>query len=155
VNSSPLIFLAKLGLIEILRLGDIPVIVPDAVLDEIARYGTQDEVLRQVQALDWLQVVATPPIPVEVSARALGAGESAVLAVALEQADSEVVLDDLAARKSARALGLPLQGTLSLILVAKQVGMVPEVKPLLEQLKSLGMYLSDALVARVLAQAGE
>ncbi len=155
MNASPLIFLAKLGLIEVLRLGDLPVLVPDAVLAEIARYGTQDEVLQQVQGLYWLQVVPTPPIPAAVSARPLGAGESAVLAVALEQPDSEVVLDDLAARKSARALGLPLQGTLGLILVARQVGMVPEVKPVLEQLRGLGMYLSDHLFAQTLAQAGE
>jgi predicted nucleic acid-binding protein len=131
------------------------VLVPDAVLEEIARYGTQGEVLRQVQGLDWLQVVPTPPIPAEVAARPLGAGESAVLAVALEQPDSEVILDDLAARKSARALGLRLQGTLGLVLVAKQVGMIAEVRPVLEQLRALGMYLSDHLVAQILAQAGE
>jgi predicted nucleic acid-binding protein len=155
VNSSPLIFLVKLGLIDVLRRGDLPVVVPDAVLDEIARYGSQDEVLRQVQVLDWLQVVPTPPIRAAVSARPLGAGESAVLAVALEQPDSEVVLDDLAARKSARALGLPFQGTLGLILVAKQVGMIPTVRQVLEQLRALGMYLSDQLVGQTLAQAGE
>jgi predicted nucleic acid-binding protein len=155
VNSSPLIFLAKLGLIEVLRLGDLPVLVPDAVLAEIASYGSQDEVLRQVQGLEWLQVVPTPPIPAAVSARPLGAGESAALAVALEQPDSEVVLDDLAARKTAQTLGLPFQGTLGLILVAKRLGMVAEVKPVLEQLRGLGMYLSDYLVDQTLAQAGE
>jgi predicted nucleic acid-binding protein len=155
VNSSPLIFLAKLGLLEVLRLGDLPVLVPDAVLAEIASYGSQDEVLRQVQGLDWLQVVPTPPIPAVVSARPLGAGEAAVLAVALEQRNSEVVLDDRAARKSAQALGLPFQGTLGLVLVAKRVGMLPEVKPVLEQLRGLGMYLSDRLVVETLAQAGK
>jgi predicted nucleic acid-binding protein len=131
------------------------VLVPDAVLAEIASYGSQDEVLRLVQELDWLQVVPTPPIPAVVSARPLGAGESAVLALGLEQPDSEAVLDDLAARKSAQALGLPFQGTLGLVLVAKQVGILPEVKPVLEQLRGLGMYLSDRLVAQTLAQAGE
>jgi predicted nucleic acid-binding protein len=155
VNASPLIFLVKIGLVEVLREGAWTVLVPDAVVDEIARYGSQDQALQTIHSTPWLQVVATPSIPSPIAARRLGAGESAVLAVALEAGGAEVVLDDRAARRCALDLGLPVQGTLSLVVQAKHAGMINEVQPVLEQLRALGFFLSDQLVQLVLKAAGE
>jgi predicted nucleic acid-binding protein len=56
VNTSPLILLSKIGLLELLRAGDLPVIVPQAVLDEIARHGPEDQSLLLVRSAGWLQV---------------------------------------------------------------------------------------------------
>jgi predicted nucleic acid-binding protein len=95
--------------------------------------------------------VPTPTIPEAVLVWDLHAGESAVLAVALEEHDSMVILDDLQARRCAQALNIQTQGTLGLVLVAKQLGLVSAVRPVLEQLKQAGMYMSDPLAARVLA----
>jgi predicted nucleic acid-binding protein len=64
-------------------------------------------------------------------------------------------LDDLAARRCARALNVPLQGTLGLILVAKELGMVSAVRPVLDLLRQTGMYVSNGLARYVLDQAGE
>jgi predicted nucleic acid-binding protein len=46
------------------------------------------------------------------------------LALALDQPDSQAIIDDLAARRCAMALNALFQGTLGLILVAKQLGML-------------------------------
>ena len=63
----------------------------------------------------------------------LDAGESVVLALALARPGSQAILDDRAARRRARALGVDLQGTLGLVLVAKRIGMIPAVRPVPEQ----------------------
>ena len=52
-------------------------------------------------------------------------------------------------------LGIPHQGTLALIIYAKQQGLVPAARPLVERLRQEGMYLSDQIVNQALAQIGE
>ena len=63
MNTSPLILLSKIGLLDLLRAGDLPVIVPQGVLDEIARHGPVDQSLLQVRSAGWLQVAPDLPIP--------------------------------------------------------------------------------------------
>jgi predicted nucleic acid-binding protein len=155
VNASPLIFLTRVGLLDVLNEPGIPVMVPDDVLSELGRLSPNDPAALAVGQTTWLLVVPTPPIPASVQAWNLDAGESAVLAVALGQPDSQAILDDLAARRCARALNVPLQGTLGLILVAKELGMISAVRPVLDTLRQTGMYVSNGLARHVLDQAGE
>jgi predicted nucleic acid-binding protein len=155
VNASPLIFLTRVNLLDVLHEPGVPVVVPDAVLTELGGLGPDDPAVLGVGQASWLEVVPAPPIPEVVQAWALDAGESAVLAVALEEPGSQAILDDLAARRCARALNVSLQGTLGLILVAKGLGMIPAVRPVLDTLQQTGMYLSRRLVQLVLDQAGE
>ena len=68
---------------------------------------------------------------------------------------SEAVLDDLQARRCARSLGIPTTGTLGVILRAKQHGLIPEARPLLETLIQNQMYISRELVETALADVGE
>jgi hypothetical protein len=58
-------------------------LVPAMVIEEIAQKGTSDEVLRSVQETGFLDTVPDVPIPPQVLAWRLGAGEAAVLALAL------------------------------------------------------------------------
>jgi len=64
----------------------------------------------------------------------LGAGESSVLTWAYANPGTEVIIDDLAARRCAAVLGIPVQGTLGLVLTAKQRGKIPAARPVLAQL---------------------
>jgi len=77
-----------------------------------------------------------------------------VLAWALAHAGSEAILDDLQARRCATAHGLK-GGTLGLVLVAKQRGLLPAALPTLEVLRQSGMYLADAVLNKALAMVGE
>ncbi len=107
MNSSPLIFLTEVGLLEVLRQPGVPVLVPDAVLVEIGRLGPNDPAIQAVQQSGWMQIVPTPAIPDVVLVGDLDAGESAVLAVALDHPDSMAVLDDQPARRCADAGSSP------------------------------------------------
>jgi predicted nucleic acid-binding protein len=65
------------------------------------------------------------------------------------------VLDDLAGRRCAEALGIPVTGTVGLVLGARKRGMIPAARPVLEELRDNGMYLSSAVLERALALVGE
>jgi predicted nucleic acid-binding protein len=155
VNASPLIYLTHVGLLEVLNEPGVPVVIPDRVAAEIGAHGATDPAVIAVAAAHWIQVAPDPVIPQPVADWGLDAGESAVLALALEQPGSQAVLDDLAARHCAAALGIATQGTLGLMVVAKQLGLIPEVRPLIQTVKQAGFYVSDKLAERVLRAAGE
>ena len=62
-------------------------------------------------------------------------GESSAIALALETADSTVILDDYKARKIAEHLGINYTGTLGVIIKAKLEGVIASIKPILEKIK--------------------
>lgn len=125
INTSPLIFLTKGGILELLQIASQEIVVPAAVATEIEQYGETDVTAIALAQTDWLVVVETPPVPTVVQNWDLGAGESAVLAWGYVNPGTEVILDDLAARRCAAALGIPARGTLGLVLSAKQQGRIP------------------------------
>jgi len=96
-----------------------------------------------------------PAVPPIIQAWDLGPGESSVLAYAYVNAGSIAIIDDLAARRCAEALRIPLRGTLGLVLIAKKRGVLPAARPVLLKLKQSGMYLSDQVLDQVLALIGE
>jgi predicted nucleic acid-binding protein len=113
-----------------------PIVVPEAVAREVLRWGEDDPARR---ALAW----------------DLGAGESVVLGWALAHPGVTAVIEDLAARRCAQALRLPVRGTLGLVLTARSRGSIPSARRVLGELREAGMYLSDAVADRALALVGE
>ena len=85
----------------------------------------------------------------------LGDGEKEVLALGLETPDSLLILDDRHARRYALALGLKISGTLGVILLAKERGILEAVKPALARLEALGFRLGHKTRQSVLELAGE
>ncbi|HVG22421.1 MAG TPA: DUF3368 domain-containing protein, partial [Blastocatellia bacterium] len=65
------------------------------------------------------------------------------------------IIDDLAGRRCAGVFGIPVRGTLGLILMAKRRGNIPAARPVLESLRQSGMYLSDRVLDEALALIGE
>ncbi|MFN8628034.1 MAG: DUF3368 domain-containing protein [Candidatus Binatia bacterium] len=155
VNAFPLILLAKTGRLELLRALGRDLIVPDAVAAELRAKGSDDPVVQSVQNADWLRVVSVPATQQSVDAWRLGAGESAVVTCALEYSDPLVVLDDREGRPCAASHGIAVIGTIGVVLLAKDEGAIPLVAPVLEELVTAGMHVSDALLARALQVAGE
>lgn len=155
VNASPLIFLSKADLLTLLQLAGEEIVVPTAVAVEIQRRGATDPTVQALASTSWLVIVDTPPVPGLIQAWDLGAGESAVLAWAHMYPGTEAIVDDLAARRCAAALGIPVRGTLGLVLTAKKRGVIPVARPVLETLRQSGMYLSDRVLNQALALIGE
>jgi predicted nucleic acid-binding protein len=155
VNASPLIYLALGGCFDLLRVASATVFVPSAVDGEIRRRGPADPTVQAMDQAPWLQVVPDPLVPPVIQAWDLGAGESAVLTWAQAHPGTEAILDDLAARRCAAALGIPLRGTLGLLLAAKRRGLIPFARPIVERLRQAGMYLADDVMNAALTLVGE
>jgi predicted nucleic acid-binding protein len=52
-------------------------------------------------------------------------------------------------------LGIPVHGTLGLVLLAKKRGRIEKARPVLDRLRSAGMYLSDRVLDEALKLVGE
>jgi predicted nucleic acid-binding protein len=66
-----------------------------------------------------------------------------------------IILDDRKAREVAQRLGVAVTGTVGLLLKAKQEGVIPEVRPLLDALDANQFRIGAALRAEALRLAGE
>ena len=148
VNASPLIVLAKIDSLHLLtELAD-EIVVPRAVVTEI-NAGPADDPARLFFDSNPLSIVSVVGEPM-VLAWDLGSGETAVLSHALTYSGWKVVIDDGAARRCARALDIPLIGTLGVIIRARQVGLITSAAPLLKELQTHGFRLDEWIVREAL-----
>lgn len=85
----------------------------------------------------------------------LDQGEAEVLVLAEEQNARLVIIDERKARRYAKRLGFPLTGTLGVLLLAKEKGIIPALAPLIEELQQAGLHLGIKLIKKVLQLAGE
>lgn len=155
VNASPLIYLAGADLLNFLQLAGPEIVVPRPVAGEIQAGGSVDAAVRALESTPWLTVVDPLPVPPTIQAWDLGAGESSVLAWAHAIPGTLAILDDLAARRCAITLRIPVRGTLGLVLLAKQRGRIKAARPVLERMRESGMYLSASVLNRALSLVGE
>lgn len=78
-----------------------------------------------------------------------------MLTLALAIPGSVAIIDKLPARRVAASFGVPVTGTLSVILTAKRRGLLQTVRPLLDRLQELRFRMSSDLRHEILASAGE
>jgi predicted nucleic acid-binding protein len=154
-DASPLILLAKAGLLELLRLAGDPALVPSAVLQEIQAGDLTDPARLACAHTSWLKVVDPLTIPVQLAGFGLDPGEEAVLALAYANPGAEAVIDDQAARRCAKAMKIPFRGCVGLVIAARRVGMIPAARPVLEHLRSVGLRLTTRTMNNALALVGE
>ena len=155
VNASPLIFLSRGGHLPLLRTVAAQVWVPRAVADELRVRGADDVTVLQLTSHPWLVIRETAAISPTIMQWGLGPGESAVLTDSLGLPGSIAVIDDLAGRRCAASLGIPVIGTLGIVLRARRQGIIPAARPVVEDLLRGGMFLSRSLLDRALAFVGE
>ena len=155
VNASPLIVLGKLGHLDLLTSLCAEVVIPDAVVREVCAGPVEDPARRVLEAEELGRTEQVPAIESVVAAWDLGAGEAEVITWARQHAGYEAVLDDLAARNCARALELPVRGTLGVLLLARREGLVGAVRPLIELATEVGLRIDERTAADVLRLAGE
>jgi predicted nucleic acid-binding protein len=155
VNTSPLQYLHQVGQLDVFPKLFGRIIVPEAVAAELAAGRRVGVSLPEPEALEWIDLHRPASSVGGLLSWDLGAGESAVLSLALERPGSRVVLDDKLARQVAVHLNLSLLGTAGILLCAKHAGHLRAVRPLLSQLAALGFRLTPETVRDILDLAGE
>lgn len=155
VNATPIISLALIDQLDLLRRLYGEVLIPPTVRTEVLAGGTSGIGMAELQESHWIRA-----IPLQDPRRAdllsdLDRGEAEVIAPAQELNAELVIIDERLARRHARRLGLTLTGTVGVLLRAKKRKLVPAVEPLIDQLRQGGIRLDDALVIEALELAGE
>lgn len=154
IDASPLILLSRGGHLALLQVFANEVWVPAPVAAEIRSRGERDITSRVLRTTGWLRVHPEPSIPEPIARQRLGAGESATLAIALEHTLTAII-DDLAGRRCAEMLGVPVRGTVGIVLAAKRRGVIPAARPILAELTAVGLYLSERVLDEALRRVGE
>ena len=152
VNTTPLIALAGIGHLDLLRKLYAEISIPEAVDREII----SEPARTLVSSSDWIRVEKiTGTVQKSAFSSRLHAGEIEVILLAQEIGADLLIMDDNAAKKTAKYLGLIVTGTMGVLLRAKKEGLISEVRPLLDALVNDGLYVSSAVREYVLKQAGE
>lgn len=155
INASPLIFLTRGNHLHLLRGFASCIWVPEPVATEIRYRGPDDVTAVAIAESDLLITKPVGNIPPQIARWSLGAGESAVLALAMAHPGSEAIIDDLAGRRCANRVGIPVRGTLGIVLNAKRHGLIPLARPVIEELLGAGLYLSRPVIDEALRRVGE
>jgi hypothetical protein len=154
-NTTPIISLALIGHLPLLKELYGEVIVPSAVTTEILAGGRGRIDVREFQRAAWFKRFAlTDPRRADLLVD-LDRGEAEVIALAQELNADLVIIDERLGRRHAQRLGLAITGTLGVLLKAKQRGLVAEIKPLIEQLQQGGIRLGRPLITQALQLANE
>lgn len=102
-----------------------------------------------------VQAISSLPTPLQVPER-FGPGERSAIGLALVHTDCLLILDDEQPKLLAKALGITCIGTLGILKLAKEAGLINQVRPVIELLRTTGgMWLSDYVAERVCREAGE
>lgn len=159
-DSSPLICLARLGRLDLLRRLFDAVFIPSAVWQEVAIDGGDREEALQVKeaAQDgWLQVECPGGVSEDSEATLAGLdiGEREAIALALEKG-ATLIMDEAAGRAAAQRLGLRCTGTLGVLVEAKLLGLIPRLREELDRLQEQTNFrFTPDLFEVVLGRAGE
>jgi len=155
INASPLIILFR-GHLEGLLPGLFSEIcVPVAVWSEVTGAGYGDKSVSGLINAEWAKKVHVPDISPGVAAWDLGIGESEVLSFAVENPEFRAMIDDRAARRCARTLGIKTLGTGGMLLLAKRRGLIESVGAELNKLRAAGLWISEELLHLFLKEADE
>ena len=116
--------------------------IPQGVYQEVVGQS-QGRPGTELQNQTWVTVHPDPnTIPIEVSN--LGRGEATAIGLALQLRADLLLIDDRQARTIAERLNLPCAGTLHLLQRAKQKGVIPLVRPILDALILAEFRISKA-----------
>ncbi|WP_129677278.1 DUF3368 domain-containing protein [Candidatus Chloroploca sp. Khr17] len=154
-NTSPLQYLHQVGLLDVVRTLVGRLIVPPAVVAELEEGRIRGVDVPDLSTLGWVSIRVPQSRAAVPLITDIGPGETQVLMLALESSDAIVVLDDALARQMAEVIGIRLTGTLGLLLDARRAGLIPALRPVIDQLQALRFRLAPHTRAAVLKLAGE
>ena len=133
------------------------VLIPSQVADEFARLSKVRQRFSGLALPDWIEILLAPQtFPPEVVQAHLDLGESAAIALYLNQKADALLIDESLGREVAAKLGVRTIGILGILIEARRRKFIPDVKTILERLESeAGFWIAPSLRTRVLQLAGE
>ena len=154
-NSSPIMYLAKIEKLSLLKELFSKIIIPKEVYEEVVEKGKEGgflDSLRVEKAVKegWIKINKENR-EMEYF-REIGTGESALISLAKKEKADLVLIDDASARIIAESFGLNVKGTLYVLLLGCKNGILnkKEVKELIKRLIDAGFRISAEIYTDIL-----
>ena len=157
-DTGPLIGLAKIGMLDLLKSLASEVLIPPYVHKEL--FGKTGEETTHIESAlgDFIEVgaAAMPETSEAEDLSGLDEGEKQAVLLASKTGEGVLLLiDDKSGRRAGRRMGIAVIGLVGLLLLGKEKGIVGRVVPLLHELRQNGYWLSDEIVEIAKGLSGE
>ena len=155
-NTSPILNLAIIGQLALIRQQFGQVQIPLAVLAELKvledRPGSKE--IQAAVDMGWIEVQeVSSQLSVLLLQQVLDQGESEAITLAVDLKADRILLDERDGRKIAKSLGLKVTGVLGILLRAKQEGDLSSFPDAINALiKTAGFRIAPELLAKVLEE---
>jgi hypothetical protein len=148
-DTSPVTNLMQIGHLSLLQKVFGVVILPEAVYEELCVISAQKTIIDEENWL-FVQKPKDEKLIAELK-KELDTGEAEAIALALELKADALIIDELKGRNKAEEVGLKIIGLLGTLIEAKQKGLIPAVKPIIDDLVSIaGFKVHPTLFQQVL-----
>jgi len=148
-DTSCLIILKKIDALWILEEIFKEVLIPEEVKRELYKKEKKD-----FENVEYIRVVNADEKFAKIISIYLDRGEAEAISIAFTQ-DLPLIIDDLKGRKFAENLGIKYIGTLGILKIAKNKGIIKRIKPFIDKLLERGYYLDEKLIGKFLKEIGE
>lgn len=138
--------LAAISQFDLLRIYFFFVLIPNAVHEEVVRAGDEQHGALETRAgveEGWIAVVdpTSDPRIAFLLDQGMTPTDAHVVVLAQKRQADLLIADDAMVREQTQSLGLPLSGTLGILLNAQRDGHLPDLKGMLDQRIAAGFYL--------------
>ncbi len=142
------LLLHEAGHLDLLRSLFGEVLTTRVVADEVQSFD--------LGGVDWVSVVACELDELHQElASTVDAGEASAIWLALGRPGALLLIDDLAGRKESSRRGVRVAGSLGVLALAKQAGIIDKIGPLVDSFVHAGAWYSPELISMVLSRADE
>lgn len=144
-DTSCLIVLTNSGQLDLLQALFGEVVVTPEVADE---YG--------LPLPEWIHVRSPEnTIPQKMLEIQLDSGEASAISLALETENCLLLIDEKKGRKIALEMGLKIIGTVRLLVMARQKGLINSLQQALDTIQAVGFRISPRLIEEILEKYGD
>src|SRR3989344_1931333 len=161
-NSSPLMYLAKIKRLDLLKRLFKEIIIPEEVYNEVVVKGKQEKFtdaffIENALKDGWIKIKKVKKRKFERLLSEIDIGESAVINLAKETNADLILIDDASARTIAESIGLNVKGTLYVILLAFKNKIInkKEAKSLVDELVFSEFRISSDIYAEIINKINE
>jgi predicted nucleic acid-binding protein len=155
INTGPLLALAAVGRLGVLKELFARIVVPSEVCQEIAAGGRTQFAREEFAAATWFDRRGFPTVLPPFLRATLDPGEAAVIATALAENIATVCIDEALGRRYARLHGLAVTGSVGVLIRAKELGLPVNIRSSIAQMRQRGIWLGPALEAEAIRRARE
>ncbi|PSB27233.1 DUF3368 domain-containing protein [Stenomitos frigidus] len=156
-NTSPLSNLAVIGKMALLQQIYPKIFIPPVVHDELMRLHEIQPIITSSVTTGWLEIQTPSSFQlIQTLQQTLDPGESEAIALAFQLKVDRLLIDERLGRTIATQYGLPIRGILGILINAKAQGLIPALKPLLDQLiAQAGFRIGQSLYEYSLREVDE